>query len=150
MQAARLILNNTAKKEDVERANKFRDLRTFNRLTDRPMADLRSTYESNFDDLDTKKYKRAESIEEAREILPSLLKEAIEDSDGDIEKLRSELRRIKQNSYQTMPNPRTIPGSFMKYIQYLKTSQGDKVATERLQDYLMQNAVNRAKSDLVP
>jgi hypothetical protein len=155
LQAARLILGSTVKKDDVERANKFRDLRTFNTLQGNPVSDLRNQYTENFDDLDVKKFKRAETIEEARTILPELLDEAIEDSkmeDGsiDVDKLKSQLRRIKQNSYQTMPNPKTIPRSFLKYIQHLEASQGKEVANKRLTDYLTQNAINRAKSSMVP
>jgi hypothetical protein len=49
-----------------------------------------------------------------------------------------------------MPNPKTIPASFLKYVNYLQESKGKEVAQKRLQDYLLRNAMNKVKSSMVP
>lgn len=149
LQAARILMAHIDK-DRTERANKLRDLRVFNTLSGNKVVDLRTQYTDKLNDLETKKFKRAETIEEAAEILPGLLKDAIEEAEGSPEKLKAELRKLKQNSYQTMPNPKTMPDSFVKYILFLEKSQGPEVAQERLKDYIMRNAVNRAKSSMVP
>ncbi len=152
-QTARLILSNVSadKQKDIERANKFRDLRVYNTLSGNSITDLSSEWGSRkFGPEDMKKFKRTEDLSEAVEILPKLIDKALEKSNGDPEILKSELSKIKRNSYQTMPNPNTIPLRFIKYITYLEKSQGSEVASARLNDYLLQNAVNKAKTSAVP
>jgi hypothetical protein len=64
--------------------------------------------------------------------------------------LKKNLTALKQNSYQTMPNPETMPTTFLSYITYLEKSQGSQAATARLQDYLERNAINKAKASMIP
>jgi hypothetical protein len=149
VQAARLVANNTINAPDVERSNKFRDLRVFNELQGAPGT---SDYaEPNpFLNLDTKKFKRTQDIGEAASMLPELITQAFEKSKGDPFKLKQELRALKENNYQTMPNPKDMPIAFMSYLQYLNKTQGPEEASARLSDYIMANAVNKAKGTMVP
>ncbi len=152
-QAARVILAHTSaeKQEEIEKANKFRDLRVYNTIAGNPIRDLSTDWGSKqFGRSDIKEFKRTKDIEKIEELFPQLLEKVIEKANGDPEKLRFELSKLKGNSYQTMPNPKTLPNRFLKYITYLEESQGKEVAVKRLEDYLEQNAINRAKSSRVP
>jgi hypothetical protein len=137
-------------KEDIDRANKFRDLRVFNTLAGNGISDLRTTFTEDFSDLDMKRFKRTNDPKEAAELLPELINKAIERADGNPERLRRELSKIKRNSYQTMPNPETMPESFTKYLLHLEKTQGKEKAQERLLDYIQRNELNKFKSKSVP
>ena len=97
-----------------------------------------------------KEFKRTGDIEKAKELLPDLLKTALIKSEGDSEKLSSELEKIKKNQYATIPNPSSMPGSFKKYIEFLVETQGVDNAKERLLDYINQNLVNKEKAKMIP
>jgi hypothetical protein len=133
--------------EDIEKANKFRDLRVFNMLEGNKITDLRTIFTEDFTDLPMKKYKKAKTVEEAAEILPELIDKAIKKANNNPEKLKKELTKIKRNSYQTMPNPERMPDSFARYLLFLDNTQGKEKANERLLDYITRNEVNRVKSD---
>jgi len=153
IQTSRMIMAQVSaeRKDEIERANKFRDLRVYNTLAGNPIRDLSTDWgQRQFGPDDMKKFKRTGDVGEAVELLPKLLDKAFEKADGDPERLIAELGKIKKNSYQTMPNPDTIPLRFIRYLTYLEKSQGEEVAQNRLADYLMQNAVNEAKSSAVP
>ena len=155
LQTYRLVLNNLpkdlgGKKEDIERSNKMRDLRTFKTLEGDKVPDFTmSEYAEKYEDKDLKTFKRTEDVKEAAELLPDLVKEVLKEADSP-EKLKAGLDRLKQNSYQSMPNPKTMPVSFARYVLYLKKSQGEEEANKRLMNYFKQNAVNQAKASMVP
>lgn len=138
-----------AKKEDIERANKMRDLRVYNTIAGNPISDLTSDFKMPMQG-EAKEFKKEKDIQAAAEMVPSLVAKAIEDSKGSPERLRAELSKLKRNSYQTMPNPNTMPESFLRYITYLEKSQGPEEAQKRLTDYIEQNAINQAKSSMIP
>lgn len=100
--------------------------------------------------LDKKQFKKTQDVGEAAQMLPQLFQAAITKADGNPEILRNELKALKENQYETMPNPERMPLSFSRYITYLSKTQGPEVAAERLQDYLMHSAINKAKASMVP
>ena len=139
------------KKEDIEKLNKFRDLRVYNTLAGNPIIDLSSEWGNiRFGRKDVKEFKKTQDIEKVREIFPKLLQKAITEANGDPYKLRDELEKLKGNNYQTMPSPERYGPRFLKYITYLEESQGKEEAAKRLEDYIKQNTINKAKSSLVP
>jgi hypothetical protein len=148
-QTYRLLLAHVSadKKEQLERANKFRDLRVFNTLDGNTITDLTSPFSQSLEGLKLKEFKQAKTVEEARAMLPQLLQDALDKSKDDPERLKKELSKIKRNSYQTMPSPDRIPQTFLRYISFLAKTQGSEEAKKRLIDYVEQNAVNKAKVD---
>jgi phosphoenolpyruvate synthase/pyruvate phosphate dikinase len=152
LQVYRIILANLSaeKKEDIERANKMRDLRVFKTISGDDIVDLTSPFIRPLAGQKMREFKQAKTPEEALEILPDLIDRALTRAGDSPEKLKKELSKIKRNSYQTMPNPERMPESFLRYITFLSKSQGEEVAQERLLDYLMQNTVNKVKSGLIP
>lgn len=100
--------------------------------------------------LESKRFKRTGDIGEAVQQLPELVTKAFEASNGNIEVLQNKLRALKQNTYETMPNPDRIPISFFRYLNFISNTRGPEEAANRMMDYMRQNAINRAKSSLVP
>jgi len=71
-------------------------------------------------------------------------------SQGNPDVLRQQLQSLKQNSYQTMPSPQSMPLQFAKYYQYLVATRGQEAAQAVMQDYMRQNAINKAKGSMIP
>jgi len=57
---------------------------------------------------------------------------------------------LRRNSYQTVPSPETSPIETSKYLDFLGRTQGKDTASQRLEDYMRRNAINKAKSSLIP
>lgn len=152
LQSYRMIMAHLSadKSEDIDRANKMRDLRVYKTLSGEKITDLSSPFKVNFKSSLADKYKKSQDPEEIQKLLPELVGRALERSGDDPEKLKKELSKLKENSYQTMPNPRRWPLTFTKYFIHLKNTQGEDVAKDRLTDYIQKNQMNQLKSDLIP
>ena len=149
MQVGRLAYNwlgDITKREDTAAR---RDLRVFKQLSGEELPS-QIIPSPDYEDLDAKRFKQTPDLQEAVDLLPSLLTEAIEKAKGSPEKLKQELRKLKANSYQTMPNPDSMPLSFAQYIVYLQKTKGNEEASEVLTNYFQRNAVNKVKTELVP
>jgi hypothetical protein len=154
IQLTRLVLAHAGgeTEKQIEDSNKRRDLRVFKTITGEGDISDNSTseYHENFAGKNIREFKQEEDLTEAAKKLPELLKDAFEKANGNPEKLREEFEKLKRNSYQTFPNPNTMPRSFVKYLTYLNKTQGNDVAQKRLMDYLKRNEINKAKSSMVP
>lgn len=135
------------KKEDIERTNKLRDLRVFNTLSGNKISDLGIDYGVNLEDLDTKKFKQTKDMQEAESLLPSLLKKAVDKSDGSVDKLKDNISRLKSNRYPTVPDIKKNAQQAEDYIRFLIDTQGKEEATKRVNDFLETNAINKAKTE---
>lgn len=153
-QLIRTVLNHVGdKEENIERANKYRDLRTFRLLSGKDVADFStSEYGKKYKSTTMDKFKKTGDLNEATELLPELIDKAVNKAkdSGDITDFFTETQKLKQNSYQTMPNPETKLVEFMQYYDFLVKTQGKAEADKRLVDYFEKNAINRAKSAMVP
>ncbi len=119
-------------------------------LEGNPITDQRMDFPASLGKDKEKKFKRTDDPEEAAKLLKELIDEALERADGNPEKLKRELDRLKRNSYQTFPNPQTMPDSFIRYLTNLEKTQGKAAANKRLLDYAQQNELNKLKSASVP
>lgn len=139
------------KQDKIDRANKFRDLRTFNQLQGNDITDLRNAGRQNeFADRDAKEFKRESDLNKALEMVPGILKKIVEDSEGNPEKLRMKLRSLKGNSYQIFPSLESMPQTASEYYEFLVKTQSAEEANKRLYDFLRQSAVNSMKSQSIP
>lgn len=143
-------IENHINPEETKRKEKFRYYNIWQELTDRKSAETSGMKSNPFANKAAKEYKKETDIGKAVEMLPKLIGKAIEKSAGNPDKLKSELTKIKNNSYQIMPSPESIPLSFLEYIQYLKDTKGEEEANKTLVDYLTTNEVNKIKSSLIP
>lgn len=148
-QTMRYAIQHTIGKEDVERSNKYRDLRVYEELTGEkePTA---PTQGGKIRDQELKEFHRTSDLSKAAELVPGLLVDAFTKSEGDPFKLMRNLRALKSNSYQTMPDPERMPLEFAKYLTYLSQTQGAEEASKRYADYMYQRQINKAKSGMLP
>ena len=120
-----------------------------------PLADSSLTRPNPLIDKNKRSFKETDSPSEAAGLLPKLVEDAIKnatDASGSInpERLRAELSGLRRNSYQTIPSPERSPGAAGKYIDWLSRTQGTNESSRRIEDYMRRNAVNRAKTAMVP
>lgn len=148
VQAARLLMNHTIKEDDVERTDKFRDVRVYNELEGKPASNMPST--NPYLGIAARDFKRSGDLGESLSMLPQLMEQAQSSSGGSIEKLRQKLQGLKGNSYQTMPSLTASPMEFSNYYQYLVRTQGQEEADKRMADYVRQSSLNKVKSAVVP
>lgn len=152
LQTYRLIMNHIGEgKEETEEANKKRDLRTYNTMAGNDISDNTATdFVTDLSGQGVKDFKKEQDPLKAAEQLPDLIQKAVTTAGDNPEKLKKELEKIRSNSYPTMPNPETMPLSFVKYYSYLQKSKGDEEAAKVLTDYVTRNTINKAKSSMVP
>lgn len=139
------------KLDKLDESNKLRDVRTYKLLAGEDVVEyFGSDYNADIGNDEVKKFKKTTDPEEAAKLLPELINSALEKSNGDAEKLKKELSRLKRNQYLTMPNPDNAPRSFWNYYEFLSKTQGKEEADRRVVDYFTRNEINQAKSAAVP
>jgi hypothetical protein len=127
------------------------DLRRFKLAEGMPVTDESDINESNpYFNMARKKFQHEGDIGTAAGEVPDLISQAWNQSGGNIEVLRNKLRALKNESYPSMPSPEQTPMTFWKYVEYLKKTQGDDVANQRVQEYFTRNMINKAKSSMIP
>jgi hypothetical protein len=142
--------------KQIDRANKFRDIKVFKNLADMPVQDISADRPNPYLNADIKEFKQTDDMGRAIELLPNIIQKAMEDSRNsegnlDVEKLRTKLKGLKANSFQIFPSPESNPpNAYLKYLQFLDRTQGHDAAQARLMEYMMQRAKNQAKSSAVP
>jgi len=151
IQGYRLVMNRVMedKKLRIEKSNKLRDVQIFKMLEGLPQQRPTTDY-NPFENKEIRKFREEQDPAKVQAMLPELLEEAVRKADGNMEVLQSELLKLKRHNYQTMPNPKTMPKSFLRYLDFLTKTQGPEAASARLEDYLKRNAFDRAKAQAVP
>lgn len=151
VQNARLIANNTFNKDEANRSEKFRDLRTYKTLSGEPVPDASAAQSQNkYLNPEVSKFKQTTDLSSAAEIVPDILARFAEKAKENPMKALEFLKGVKSNSYQTVPNPENYPVEFGRYWNFLKESQGEKVAYDRIVDYFKQKGINEVKSGMIP
>ena len=148
-QTYRYVDANFINPAETERKEKFRDMRVFQELTD--IGNQESpTHVNVVGNTKLREFKRTDDITKASTLASELLEDAFKKANGNPEMLKKELSRLKQNSYQTMPSPETMPQTFIRFLNFLSQRDGEKAAAERLNDFIQQRQINEAKSSLIP
>lgn len=157
IQAYRVMLPHFSeeKQQELEMSNKRRDLKVFKSGFGYPVSPASTERPNPLVGQGARDFKRTEDVAEAARMLPDLWQEAIEDSkdaNGNIqpEVLKNKLSALKRNSYQTVPSPTETPMQTGQYLNWLSATQGKQTAEQRMIDYVRRNAINKAKSSLVP
>lgn len=156
VQSMRYLDANFIHPEDAKRKEKFRDYNIWQELTGRKEPDSSATdIASSYTNLGAKKFKQEEDVQKAGKELQPLIANAIEkskDANGNIdpEKLKAEFAKIKQNNYQTIPDPERNPIAFYHYRNYLIETKGEKEANAIIADYFQHKYVNQVKSQMIP
>jgi len=148
-QNGRYLLNRTDD-EDAQRKERFRDLRTFEDLTHKPDGNKGQVDTNPYLGIDARNFKQETDPEKAAGNLPAMIDDLVRKFADNPVELAKKLRSLKSNSYDTMPSPETDTQEFANYVEYLKRTKGEEKAKEVLEDYFKMNAINKAKSSMIP
>lgn len=140
------------KQERQKLSKESQDVRRFKMAEGMPYESQAAPSGDNpYLNLGEKEFRYTQDVGHAASELPDLLREAMRKSNGNIGVLRSELQKLKsQGGYETMFDPEQMPQSFLHYLNYLRTTQGEQAASDRLVDYFKRRTINEAKASLVP
>jgi len=141
--------NYWANRDEVERTNKFRDLRVYKQTTGQEVPSEVPQANSAFR-ADEREFKRSTEPLDAAEKLRGVLDRFREEYKNDPAAMAKALRRLKSNSYQTFPSPQRDITDARKYYAYLTKAYGAEEADARVQDYLRQTKLNSLKSAAIP
>jgi len=141
--------NYWANRDEVERTNKFRDLRVYKQTTGQEVPSEVPQANSAFR-ADEREFKRSTEPLDAAEKLRGVLDRFREEYKNDPAAMAKALRRLKSNSYQTFPSPQRDIADARKYYEYLTKAYGAEEADARVQDYLRQTKLNSLKSAAIP
>lgn len=148
VQTARLALN-AADNEDVDRKNALRDLRLYKQMRGEILpSDFQRANPAMRPE--EREFKRAKTEEEAGASLAGIITNLQEEFKNDPRGLKKALDRLKKNSYQTFPNLELDPAGAGEYYAYLIQSLGPVEAKKRLDDYIKQTSLNKAKTAAIP
>lgn len=157
IQAYRVALPHISeeKQNELVDANNRRDLKVWKMGEGMPLADSTLTRPNPLVNKDMRQFKETADVQEAAGLLPALIDKAIKnatDENGMVnpELLKAELSKYKRNSYQTVPSFERNPMAAGSYMNWLGKTQGPEVASRRIEDYVRRNAINKAKSAMVP
>jgi hypothetical protein len=135
---------NAAKPEEVDRLNKFRDKRVYDKLDGKnipPYDGGQDAYAS----ISEREFKRAKTLEEAKEVAEEKLKPRMAGMDK--EEKKKERENLKRNSYQTIPADRK---EATEYLDFITKTQGSEAAKLLQEDKKRQDLINRRKKSLIP
>ena len=150
IQGARILNANFGDVEEVKKKEALRDLRIYNQMTGLIKDNNATVIPNPYLDISMKGFKKTTDIDEALEALPQLLDDAFQRADGDYERFKRFVQRLKGASFASMPSPEQWPMEYVRYFEYLEKTQGNKAARERERDYMERRLINQVKSSLVP
>lgn len=161
VQLVRVAVNNAEKyggvgSEDYSRHKYAQDLgdeRRFQMASGLPYEDQSNLgSEGNpYLNLEASKYKHNQDLSSAlTEQLPAILHKYVNLYGDKPQVLLDKIQALKQNGYETEPNPDKEPMELASYNKFLGMTQGESEATSRLVDYLKHRAVNEVKSSALP
>lgn len=126
------------------------DLRRYKMVQGLPYTEQGTDDANPYFNLNRKSYQHDLDIKDAANKLPDLISQAMDESGGNIEVLKSKLSVLKQGEYSSMPSVEHTPKLFWNYLNYLQRTQGNEEASKRLTEYIKNSAIDRAKASIVP
>lgn len=131
-------------------SDKMGKLRRFEEIEGLPYAQQGAQAANPYMDLELKKFRTTQDLQEAAKMLPQLIYKIMEQYHDNPDVMMSKLKTLKEHSYNTMPNMENLPLSYMKYFGYLQRHEGNEAASNVLKDYLQHKMIGEAKASMVP
>lgn len=126
------------------------DLRRYRMAEGLPYEQQTESSNNPYLNMPAKEFKRTLDVGEAARDLPPILSLYMQRARGNPDVLKEEFQGLKQNSYQTMPSPETMPLQYARYYNFLRETYGPEIAAQRMKEYMIHSSINRVKAGLVP
>jgi hypothetical protein len=143
------VASNWMNEDEVERKNKFRDIRVWKKLTGEEVPSDFAKPNVAFRP-EEREFKRAKTPEDAAAAFEDLLAQIQSRYADKPAEMKKALERLKRNSYQTFPAPEQDRAKAAEYYDYLVKAYGQAEADARLEDFMSQRAMNKAKARFIP
>lgn len=137
--------------QSADKSSKLRDLKVFNQVEGNKTKpnDNNTDYSNEFSDPDIRKFKNEKDINNVSGELEPILNNIM--SKKDPQEIKQSLTGLKRGiSYNTIPSPKANTQLTQQYLDYITKTQGKAASDALLQDYMQQQAVNKAKRSIVP
>lgn len=140
---------NLQQKYKIATAN--RNLRSYQEVEGLPYNKQEEDESNPYLEVGQKIFKQETDPSKAAQELPNLIHDIFNRyGNQGPEVLRNRLEALKINNYRTMPNPESEPFTSIKYLNFVRKTQGTDAANNLLQDYVRQNLINKVKGAMVP
>jgi len=154
-QAARYIDANFINPDDAKEKDYFRDMRVFNRLTRvTPDSGGGGGYgaPNKFKKGIVEEWKTTEDPDRIEELFPQIVRLAQERAKEAkpgywAERLDRELTSMRPGNYNIIPSPNYSEELTQKFLAFIKDTQGEEAAKERVDAWLKRYDVNKAKTE---
>ena len=103
-----------------------------------------------YTNLEQSRFKTTEDIEEASRRVMPLISGIMNRYHNAPDVMMKKIQALKQNQYNTVPNPETSAPSFAKFYTFLQKELGPEAAQAYIQDYFRHKAINQAKAGMIP
>ena len=133
---------------EMEDMNARRDVRKFVKLSGLPKAESPVKF-SPYRKLSEKEFDKAESVGEAKKLLPYLKQRAVERAGGNKERLAEEMRGIRTIGGRIGPSPSANPKRFRDYIEFIRQTKGPEAAEKARVEALKEDKLRKAKARIV-
>jgi hypothetical protein len=133
------VASNFSNPEEVDRLNKFRDKRVYDKLEGKNIPPV-SNRMDRYGGMAEREFKRSKTAEEAGSIYNEKIRPKLQELPR--KKKLDKLSQLKRNSYQVVPSDRKEAED---YLSYIKETQGSEAAKALREDKRRQDLVNRQK-----
>jgi len=130
-------------------SDRMGELRRFDEVEGLPYNEIDEA-SNTYMNLEQKGFKNTQDIAQAAKMLPGLVQNIVQTYRSQPDVMREKLESLKTNEYGTFPSMEKMPLSFIKYLGYLQKEEGPEKAQSELRDYVLHNAINKAKEQMVP
>ncbi len=151
IQNYRLIINQLSedKASQVSEANKNRDYKMFQELNGQHNS--YTPGDSNpFLNQEEKDFKQSNDPSKIGQLGVNAINKVLDVNKNNPSRMISKLQGLKSQNINWAPSMDRDPLTFSKYLNYIRTTQGDKAANEMINNYALTRAVNQAKSQMIP
>lgn len=143
-----LVTGDIAEKKQLN--DKLGQLRRFNEVQGLPYTEQGGADENPYMDLEQKRFKTTQDVHEAARMLPGLVSSIMTEYRSQPDVMMEKLKALKTHTYATMPSMESMPIEFMKYVAFLKNSEGEEKAHEAVMDYMRHRMIGQVKASMVP
>lgn len=159
VQLARMVINQSANagiapksiQYQKDLSDKMSQLRRWKMATPGMEYEWQGQPQGNpYMNLGEKEFKHEQDIHKAMQEVGPLVQSIIKEHGDNPEVMLSKLKGLKQNEYGSMPSLEDMPMAFMRYVRFLRNSQGEAAASKVVNDYLQHKMLNEVKAGMVP